>query len=481
MLRRTGVTLTIVLFLAASCDFGGSGDQAVPRRTPLSTPTGENSRVIALIGTVSGEEAWRGEDALEGADLAVGLLNRTLASDEQQFELITLDDQGDAERASRLVADAASLPQVVGVVYAGPPEGLPPAETALARAGIPALLVFGDLYGAQRLSAHVFQVGPPHMWGARRLASYFLRDRRYEKIGVLAEDSFSGDAAVRAMRDALSLYGVRRAPVARYASGADDFAEPLDHLEAAGSEAVVVQASPSGFHAIAAALSARGSTYKNTEAARIASLPKKVVRRLRKKDARRPWRPQVAGFDFAISPSDVDLPAGTLAAESYGRGAHYLPVPSLDAFRRRFVAWWDAEPIAWEQRAYSAVRAIGWAAAHAQEDEDLAVALEDLRERRFGSLDVTLGADDHTFVGVTTVGLWVVPRRGVSIRNRDELPDSLPWVPLSRGFSIDGETTDVLPEDWKHLFTNPPPPNGPAPKVRQLRYGVSTPKTDPVH
>ena len=481
MLRKTAAVLTLVLFLTSSCDFGGPRDQAAPRRTPLSTPTGENSRVIALVGTVSGDEAWRGEDALEGADLAVGLLNRSLPPDAQEFELLTLDDRGDAARATQLVADAAALPQVVGVVYAGPPEALPPAEKALAQAGIPALLAYGDLYGAQQLSAHVFQVGPSYLWGARRLASYFLRDRGYEKIGVLAEDSFSGKAAVSALRAALDLYGGRRAAVATYAPGADNFDGQLDRLESVGSEAIVVQASPSGFHAIVAALGARGAAYKDTDAARISSLPKKVVRRLRKREASRPWRPQVAGFDLAISPADERPPAGTLAADTYGRGAHYLPLPSLEDFRRKFVAWWDSEPIAWEQRAYSGVRAIGWAVAHAREDEDLARTLERLRGRRFGSLDVTLGPDDHTFVGATTVGLWVVPRSGVSIRDAGDLPDALPWVPLSRGFSIDGETTDILPEDWRHLFRRPPPPNGPAPKVRQLRYGVSTPKTDPVH
>lgn len=480
MLKRSILATVVVLVATASCDFGDSDREPSARRTPLPTPTGENSRVIGLVGTMSGPDAWRGEDALEGADMAVGLLNRALKPQEEEFELITLDDRGKTARAVRLVRQFSSLEQAVGLVYAGPTEGLPPAERDLARAGIPALVLYGDLYGARKLSSHVFQVCPSYVWGARRLVSYFLRDRDYEKVGVVAEDSFNGRAAVRSIRDALDLYNGKTARVATYEPGAEDFDEQLDKLEEARSEAVVVQGKPAAFHGIVSALDQRGSAYKTTDSARTASLPQKVVRRLRKQDRERPWRPQVGGFDFAISSSDVALPAGTVAAETYGRGAHYLPIPELERFRYQFNSWWDQEPLAWEQRAYSAVRALGWATRES-EGEDVAVALEKLRNRRFGSLDITLGPDDHTFVGSTTVGLWVVPRRGLGIPGFDDLPDSMPWVLLSRGFSIDGETTDILPEDWEYLFRNPPPRDGPAPKIGTLRYGVATPQRDPVH
>src|SRR5687767_1533045 len=190
-LMALGLALTLVLLTA--CDLGGSADPDPPRRTPLATPTGQNSLVIGLVGTLSGDEAWRGEDALEGADLAVGLLNRGLDDGDKRFELLTLDDKGDVEEATALVEQVAGLEQAVGVVYAGPPEGLPGAEAALASAGIPAILVYGDLYGAQRLSPSVFQASPSYVWEARRIASYLLKDRDYEKVGVLTEDSFSGE------------------------------------------------------------------------------------------------------------------------------------------------------------------------------------------------------------------------------------------------------------------------------------------------
>ena len=481
MFRRLALVLSIALLLPA-CVFGGSDDPGRPRREPLSTPTDENSLVIGLVGTLSGDEAWRGEDALEGADMAVGLLNRNVDEGQPKFELITLDDKGDVEEATALVEQVAGLEQAVGVIYAGPPEGLTGAEAALDEAGIPALLAYGDLYGAQRLSPSVFQISPSFVWEARRIASYFLKDRGYEKIGVLVEDSVSGETAADAMTQAIQLYNGVSPAIRTYPVDAEGLADLLPQLENENVEAIVVQGRPSSFAAVIAELEDMGSTYRTTDAARIDSLPKKVKRRLRKKDQDRTWRPQVAGFDLAMSPAIGEtIPPGTIASDSYARGVHYLPIPSFRDFNKAFENWWDAQPLGWEVRSYMGVRAIGWAVNESSPDADLARQLEKLRGQRFGGLPITLGPDDHTFVGLTTVGLWVVPRSYAGIAAQDKLPDSLPWVPLSRGFSTDGEVTDILPPDWKYLFRNPPPVDAPAPPVGRLRFGISTLKRDPVH
>jgi hypothetical protein len=173
--------------------------------------------------------------------------------------------------------------------------------------------------------------------------------------------------------------------------------------------------------------------------------------------------------------------AGSVASDTYARGAHYLPIPSFKRFLAAFRGWWDSAPLGWERRAYEAVRMIGWAARQAREGEDLALVLEGMRGERLGGLDVTFGPDDHTSVDQTTVGLWVVPRRGARAAEVGRVPAALPWVPLARGFSIDGRTTDVLPEDWRPLFSGSPPPDGPAPRNSRSTFGVATPRRDPVH
>ena len=474
MHRPTAVVLS-ALVLAGACEFSEDGP-AGPRRSPLASPTSETSRIVGLVGTVSGPEAWRGEDAIEGADFAVGLLNRNLGPDDPRYELYTLDDEGDPARATRLVEEVAGIDRTVGVIYAGPPEGLPGAEGALAEAEIPALLVYGDLYGARELTPHVFQLAPSYIWEARRLVSYLVTDRGYRRIGLLVEGSSQGRVAERAVKAALRLLGRGRASIVRIDPDGNP-ARPLKRLEKRRVEAIIVHGGPSSVEAVIDRLRESGSVYRTTDAATREPRPTRRGRR-----SRRAWRPQVAGFDAAMSPSiEPPPPVGTVAAETYGRGAHYLPIPELREFANGFEDWWGERPLGWEQRAFQGVSALGWAVDRARPGEDLARVLERLSGERFGALGATLGADDHTFVGLTTVGVWVVPRPGVRFAGAVRLPDVLPWVPLSRGFAIDGDTTDILALDWRHLFRKAPPRGAPAPKLENLRYGVSTSRRDPVH
>ena len=123
--------------------------------------------------------------------------------------------------------------------------------------------------------------------------------------------------------------------------------------------------------------------------------------------------------------------------------------------------------------------AIGWAAERGG-DGDLARSLERLRDERFGGVPVTLGPDDHLLIEESSIGLWTVPSPRDEFRERDRLPKALRWVPLARGFSIDGETTDILDKDWEWLFRNPPPRGGPAPKFGKMKFGIGTGRTDPL-
>lgn len=456
------VTIALGCALLAACQSGERS--ALPIRTPQTSPLRTDTRVIGLVATLSGPRQWRGDDAFEGAHLAVHELNRDLPEGRPEYELVALDDRGEPQRATELVEQLAASERTVGVVYAGPVEGLPPAELALTQAGIPAVLCYGDLYSARLLKPHIFQASPPFVWQARAIASYVLRDRGYARTGIVATESLTGDTAVRSLKAAFA-EAEARPPVAALYRGTD-LRGAIAKLRRHRVQALVVEGAPDGFDAAVRALRAMGASYTATAAARRA----------------RPWKPQLIGFDLALSDlGEETLPPGTAATDTYARGAHYLPVPSFEGFRAAFADWWGMQPLGWELRAYDATRALGWTAARTEPGDDLAPTLESLRGARFGGLDVTLGPDDHTFVNATTVGIWVVPRRGIPVAERNRLPESLPWVPLARGFSIDGDRTDVLPQDWRYLFRNPPPPQGPAPRIRRARFGVTTPRSDPVH
>ncbi|MFN2525398.1 MAG: ABC transporter substrate-binding protein [Actinomycetota bacterium] len=475
MIHRLPSLLIGLLLLASSgCDRDNPA-LVLPERTPLASPVSKEARVIGLVGTMSGPGSWRGEDAFEGADLGVTLLNREVASDAESFQLVTLDDEGDPDRAVALIRQLAESPQTVGIVYAGPPGALPAAEPALARAGIPAILCIGDLYGARRLTAHVFQVSPSLRWEARRIASYLVRDRGYTRIGLLRERSLMGDVASDALRQALFALQAPRPIPFEFAYRHDDpkLAAALSGFRASRVEALVVEGGPSFFAQVAQRLTSMGARYRGTAQTKAFAAREPASR----------WAPQLVGFDLALSPQGGGgaLPAGTVAADSYARGAHYLPVPSFESFRAIFKDWWAEEPVGWEQRSFDAARLVGWASDRASEGEDRALVLEQVDDMRFGGLDVTFGPDDHTAVHETSVGLWVVPSRAARVRERALLSDSMPWVPLARGFSIDGRRTIVAPEDWRYLFVDPPPKNAPPPRVTKARWGVATRKSDPIH
>ncbi|MGH2734290.1 MAG: ABC transporter substrate-binding protein, partial [Actinomycetota bacterium] len=231
--------LLLALLVGGSC-VGGNDSGSGPR-DPIATPGTDDSLVIGLVGTTSGHGAWRGEDSFEGAHLAVAEINRRLGGDRPDYELVTRDDGGDPLRATELVQDLAGSDRTVGVIYAGPQEGLPPAEEALAEAGIPALLVAGDLYGLRGLTSHVFQASPPFVWQARRFGRYLLRDRRYETVGALVDDGAGGEAARAALEQELSRAGGRLAAVATYDRDDPALDEQIERLRDARVEALIVQ------------------------------------------------------------------------------------------------------------------------------------------------------------------------------------------------------------------------------------------------
>ena len=461
-MHRACVVAAAIFVLLAACDGGDRPDPLRPG-APVSTPTTSDARIIGLVGTLSGPNSWRGDDAFEGAQLAVNELNERVADGRPGFELVTRDDGDDPSLATQMVQQLASLDRTIGIVYAGPSEALPPAEAALTQAAIPAILCYGDLYSARLLRPHIFQASPPMLWQARAMARYIQRDRGYRRIGAIAARSPSGDTAVASLRTALREQRIRRLRVFRYADPSQ-VPDRLRRLKRSRVQAVVVDGSGTAFASALEVMRDRGNAYVSTRRAR--------------RSTRRRWNPQLFGFDSAMAPGSVPAgAAGVVASDSYARGAHFLPIPSMERFREAFTEWWAGdEPVGWEVRSYDAAHAIGWASRNSRPGTDLALVLELLRKTRFGGLNITLGPDDHTLVEQANVGLWVVPRRGF------EPPSAtLPWLPLARGFSIDGERTAVANEDWRYLFRRPPPPDGPAPRIGRMRDSVDSPASDPVH
>ena len=475
---RCVAAVLVILSGMSACDAGNP--DAMPVRSPAPTAENSSGPVIGVVGTMTGAHAHRGTDAFEGADLAVHLLNQDSRASQLPFGLVTVDDGGDPAEATRLVEELAADERTVGIVYAGPPEGLPPAAGALEAAGIPALIVNGDLYSARLLRPALFQVSPPLLWQARRIMGYLARDRGYRRVGAVVSSGLAGDTALASLRGALP-NKVRLVSERYDAEDEPQFDDLVQSLKRRRVESIVVEGSNLVLLGLVRELGERGAEYLTTAKARTVTAPRGRRGKKARKDLRG-WAPQVVAFDEAMYPLETaQLPAGTLISETYARGAYYLPVGQFRDFAADFRDWWDAEPLGWERRSFEAVSLLGWAARRTEPDESLIATLERVDGTRFGGIRITLGPDDHTTAEQTAVGLWVVPRPGIDVAERDSIPPSLPWVPLGRGFSTNGVRSDIFPEDWRALFRDPPPPESAGPRIGTARFGVTTGRRDPVH
>ncbi len=466
MLRRV-LPGVVALLVAVSCD---APIEPTPdfTRVPVATPTGSTTIVIGLVGTMSGPDSWRGDDAFEGADLGVHVLNRALKEGARPFELVTLDDEGDPTLATSLLQQLAADPRTAGVVYAGPAEGLPPAAGALDEAGIPAVLCYGDLSTGGLLRATLFQMSPPTLWQARSIASYFGTDRGYRRVGIVTSDSLGGRTAARASRLALHDLGVR--PIVSSVTLDEDMGAAIQEMKQKGAQALIVEADPPRWRDFLNEMDRLGAGYEGSAQARKASRSGN-------------WHPQLATFDLGLTPlPPEEVPAaGTVAADTYARGAHYLPVPEFEDFRSDFFDWWGSLPQGWELRSYDAVRAIGWAWGHSLSGPPgVTDALETMSGERFGGLEVFLDPEDHVFLDVDSVGLWVVPGPDAAPES-STLGPSIPWVPLARSWSTRGGRTTISAQDWRYLFAGGPGPSSAAPRYSRSLFGVTTPRQDPAY
>ncbi|MGH2686664.1 MAG: hypothetical protein ACRDJP_14460, partial [Actinomycetota bacterium] len=103
---------------------------------------------------------------------------------------------------------------------------------------------------------------------------------------------------------------------------------------------------------------------------------------------------------------------------------------------------------------------------------------ETFREQTYSSVPVRLGPDDHVFAEQSHLGLFAVADPAGAPEGEAFGP--VPWRPILRTFTTDGEKVNFLDRDKKIFF-----PfwhkKRPTPKYPRSEYGIVSRPSDPVH
>jgi ABC-type branched-subunit amino acid transport system substrate-binding protein len=473
--RKSWISFLLVLTLgAASCQNNGGTGGDLTIHDPVGSPSNRDALVIGVVGTLSGTNEWRGSDAFEGANLGVSIVNRIPNS--PSYELVTLDDRGEPKRAVTLVQRIVSNPRLVGVIFAGPPQAPERTRRLLARMGIPGLVCYSDLFDRRRLEPPLFQLSPPASWEAQRIIHYAFADRQYSRVGVLADTGSDGEISLEQLRRAAAAQG-KHLFVARIDPGRDPLGA-LTYLRRRRVQAVAFAGTPQEAAGVIRTLTGMGARYRGLNLARTAGSGRA-----------KHWQPQLLGLDQLLGSGATAAGAapGTVAAASFDRNAPYMPLAQTRSFAEAFKRWWDHFPYGEQSSAYDAVRLIQRAAARQEvvpgpaspDRSGIAGALASLPTLNFSGAPLSFSSHDRVGSDRRSVGLWTVP--GPHDVYAGTVPKKLDWIPLSRGFSGAGGRTRLPSFTWAKLFKRASLNGTSAPRFTALRFGVASPKSDPLH
>jgi hypothetical protein len=387
----------LLLAVAVACTADPAADPAIgPEPTGPTSPTSAPATgpVIPVVVAAGADRTY-----LDGAQLAADQVGLRL----------------DVREASGSISDALREAVAAGapaVFLAGSAQAAVQARPDVEQAGVPVVLLGGDLYTDRLLYRHVFQTAVPLRWQARVLARYFVADRGYERIAVVGD--------VEAGAAALAEEGVSAAATV----------EDAQAVMALGRGVPVATAGQ-------------------------------------------------AGVSWAIG---RDLPAGTVTPAPYTWAGWADMLPRVHRFRTRFERAFGRLPAGSEQEGYDAVRALADALERTggQGGDALIDALESFREETYSSLPIRLGPDDHVLAEESQLGLFAVaapdeqPAPGEAV-------GPVPWRPVMRTFTTDGQKVNLIDRDKKVFFPGWHR-RKPSPRYWKSLFGIVTrPDEDPLH
>jgi ABC-type branched-subunit amino acid transport system substrate-binding protein len=429
-----------ILLLLLSCTEQAVTPQPKASETPVASPT-ESAQPPprATIRLVSDDDPSLGAYA-EGVRFAV---DEVAARGELDLRLLQAPS-----------VDAALSLNPAAVVSLGNAPAIVEGRSAIEAARIPVILMGGDLYTPRSLFRYAFQTSVPYRWQAGVIAKYLVVDRGYEGIAIVNEAGVTG-ASHDEMTAALAEEGAAGTSLL-VTIGPE--ATARDAAQAA-AEAEVEAVFFHGTTAVAAALS--------RELGRLANPPQLAL--------------SADALDVSFVTKNRPLP-GTVACYTYAWSGWADMLPRVRDFRERFSSAVAHYPASLEQEGYDAVMAIADALVRTggEGGDRLVQELETFRDETYASVPVRLGPDDHVFAEQSHLGLFAVEEPLDAALPPPETSSLVPWRPILRTFTTDGEKVNFLDRD-KKIFFPFWEKKRPTPKYWRAEYGIVSRSSDPLH
>ncbi|HEV3474398.1 MAG TPA: ABC transporter substrate-binding protein [Actinomycetota bacterium] len=384
-----------------------------------------------------------------GSEIAGPLLDAMrVAMDDAAEEgvALQLDLRETADPAAELVATVQGRPPAVFVLGDG--QAVVGLRTEIEASRVPVIVVGDDLYSSRSLFRYAFQTSIPLWWQARVLATYLLEDRGERNVTVLVPDDGEATVAEAAFGAAFS----EEAGIPPTVAVVSPESGPAGNRRAiTGAEAVIALGPPGHAAAVGNLLG------QSADPARL-----------------------VIGSSSLSHLIGPQAPPGTAVVYPYTWAGWADMIPRVHSFRERFMAEYARPPTGPEQEGYDAVMAIAEAlrTTGGRGGDALVRVLESFRDQTYSALPIRLGPDDHVFAEQSQLGLFAVEAPGAAAPG--EALGAVPWRPIMRTFTTDGEKVNLLDRDKKVFF-----PfwheKRPSPKYWRSRYGIVSRPTDPLH
>lgn len=423
--------LAAILLVLVACT-----DQAAPpeaRDTPIPSPTvTAQPPPTATIRLVADDDSGLAS-YVEGVRFAA---DQIAGENELDLELL---------QAPSVQAAVGLEPEAIIVI--GDTAGVAGARSAVEEAGVPVVLLGGDLYTSRQMFRYSFQTGVPVRWQARVLATYLVEDRGHARTALVT--SLGGNEVVGEAFNAA--WEEEGAGLDRIVStdSFDTIARELD-----GLDSVVFVGGPTEAAGLSRGLSRLGDP------------------------------PQLALSADALDVSFASEPPmpGTVACYTYAWSGWADMLPRVNRFRERFSDAVGHYPASFEQEGYDALRILAQALIRTGGEGGfrLVRALESFRDETYSSVPVRLGPDDHVLAEESHLGLFAIEEPLDAALPPGEASSALPWRPIMRTFTTDGEKVNLLDRD-KRIFFPFWRPKRPTPKYWRSEYGIVSRPSDPLH